>query len=209
MSLKQIAKWNYDRNGLQLDVELERDMLEEEATEFRDGLKHYLFESDVNILPALKGDYVLDAVVEMVDAYCDYTFVYYGTQVKLLGSGKIVDVGSTQSIMHTLLTEILVTHNVTMFEYGEQPFIDMCMADVIEANMAKPIKKTKGKVTKGKKWIDPKDKIRQRLLDSGFIADETLALVGLKEQLHKRVEGDKERQQVIDVATLEGDDIED
>ena len=199
MSLLQIAKWNYKRNNLQLNVELEENMLNEEEQEFQDALKDYIISTEASdVLPEFKDESILWAVVDMVDSYCDYTFVYYGTMVKAMGTNHIFNIGNKQSIMNTLLTEILITHNVNMFEHGKPPILDTCMEAVIEANEAKPIKKTKGKVSKGKKWKDPKERIKEILVEAGFVGDPKKALEALKDRLQDLAK----KKQVIPVEDL-------
>jgi len=199
MSLLQIAKWNYKRNNLKLNVELEENMLNEEEQEFQDALKDYIISTEASdVLPEFKDESILWAVVDMVDSYCDYTFVYYGTMVKAMGTNHIFNIGNKQSIMNTLLTEILITHNVNMFEHGKPPILDTCMEAVIEANEAKPIKKTKGKVSKGKKWKDPKERIKEILVEAGFVGDPKKALEALKDRLQDLAK----KKQVIPVEDL-------
>jgi len=199
MSLLQIAKWNYKRNNLELNVELEENMLNEEEKEFQEALKDYIVSTEAtDTLPEFKDESILWAVVDMVDAYCDYIFVYYGTMVKAMGTNHTFNIGNKQSIMNTLLTEVLISHNVNMFEHGKPPILDTCMEAVIEANEAKPIKKTKGKVSKGKKFKDPKEKIKEILLEAGFVADPEKALEALKDRLQDLAK----KKQVIPVEDL-------
>jgi hypothetical protein len=42
MSIIEIGKWNYLRNGLEYNPELEQNMLDEEAKEFKDAFTAYL-----------------------------------------------------------------------------------------------------------------------------------------------------------------------
>lgn len=170
MSILSIGRWNYDRNGLDFNVVLEETMLREEIAEFKDGLKDYFKHTSKEVLP--NEEDILDACVEMVDAYCDFMYVYTGTCIKQLGDTSVRDWSLNQSVMHSTLQEILPTHGVTMYsEKGTDiSLLEKCFKYVIEANEAKPINKTSGKVTKGKDWKDPKQLIKQELLDAGFSA---------------------------------------
>lgn len=187
MSLMQVAKWNYLRNGLVYNEELEINMLNEEEQEFKDALKMY-FDSTNSLFNETA---CLDAVVDMVDAYCDFTFVYYGTKVKSMGTLANIDLSSKLSIMNTMLTEVLITHGVDMFQKMEAPIIEQCMSLVIEANEAKPIKKTKAKVSKGSDWKDPKQAIKELLVEKGFIADIGEAMKQLKDRIESHVKPKK------------------
>lgn len=158
MSLLSITKWNYERNKLEYRSELEDAMYAEEAKEFKDALEEYLSN------PLTK----LECITDLVDAYCDATFVHYGTIAKQLGHTKLSDRNYELSIMNTYLTEILITHKVKLIVEEGYPTIDMCMQFVIDANNAKPKDKTKGKVKKGKDWVDPKVLIMELLLDRGY-----------------------------------------
>lgn len=161
MSLLEVAKWNNDRNGLVFNAELERNMLDEEAKEFQDGLKDYLGDSL----------FKLEAVVEMIDAYCDFNFVYTGTICKAIAEPGWVDEEKRMTYMNTFIIEALFKHGVTIFDGNGKSVIDEAMGFVIEANKAKPINKTSGKVTKGKDWKDPKELIKQVILDRGWDED--------------------------------------
>lgn len=159
MSLLSIAKWNYERNKLEYRAELEDAMYAEEVKEYKDGLEVYLSN------PLTK----LECIVDMVDGYCDATFVHYGTIAKQLGHTKLSDRNYELSIMNTIITEILVTHKVKMYVDEGYPTIDMCMQAVIDANQAKPKVKTKTKVKKGEDWVDPKEQILSLLLERGYL----------------------------------------
>mgnify|MGYP003591597048 CR=1 FL=1 len=113
------------------------------------------------------------AVVEMVDAYCDFMYVYTGTCLKSIGTDCTLDYSHKQSLMNSVLQEILVTHGVKLYDKrkAELPFIEQCYAYVMDANDKKPITKTKGKVVKGKDFVDPKQQIRDLLIERGFLAN--------------------------------------
>ena len=179
MSIMEIAYWNYARNGLKFDPQLEEQMLLEEEAEFKDALVDYM---DAMKYPTLfSEDEVVDAMVDLIDAYCDYNFVSYGTALKRMGSTTELQTEHARSLMYTVLTELLVTHGVDMFRGLKIPFIERCMSIVIEANKAKPLDKTSGKVVKGDNWVDPKESIRELLLAEGFEADLAKANERLKD----------------------------
>lgn len=158
MSLLQISKWNYDRNGLEYSQELEDALWHEEANEFRTALKEYLAN------PLTK----LEAIVDLVDAFCDCNFVYYGTVIKELGNTKVRERNFEISLMNTLITEVLLKHKVQIYIPNEASAIELCLGYVIDANDKKPKDKTKNKVKKGSEWIDPKILITDLLLTRGF-----------------------------------------
>lgn len=163
MSLLQVTRWNYKRNKCEMHQHLEHSMLLEEETEFKEQ----------GLLPYLEGGlFQLDAVVEMIDAYCDYNFVYSGTIGKAIGTEvnlSVFDVESKMTMMNTYIIEALLEHNVTIMDVKTgKSVIDEAMGFVIDANEAKPVKKTKGKVTKGAKWRDPKELILDLLVARGW-----------------------------------------
>jgi hypothetical protein len=158
MSLLEITKWNYKRNGLVLDRELERNMLDEEAQEFNEGLIMYLNNTSLK----------LEAVVDMVDAYCDFNFVYTGTISKQIGDSQWIDEEKRMMYMNTYLIEILFAHGVQIFTPEGKSIIDSSIEYVIEANKKKPITKTSGKVIKGEDWVDPKEQIKELLISRGW-----------------------------------------
>lgn len=195
MSIIEIGKWNYLRNELKYNPELEQAMLDEEAKEFNDAFKMYLhlITSD----SYYTEDTLLGEIVDMVDAYCDYMYVYTGTALKAIGF-KHIDASHTQSVMHSVLTEVLLTHGVQMYDgKGTLPLLEEAFQYVIEANNKKPLTKTKGKVTKGKDFIDPKALIKELLQAKGFVADAEEALDNYKKAIEEVV-GTKPKQISID-----------
>lgn len=191
MSIIEIGKWNYLRNGLEYNPELEQNMLDEEAKEFKDAFTTYLALTTSDAYYA--EDTLLDEVVDMVDAYCDYMYVYTGTSLKAIGM-KAIDASHTQSVMHSVLTEVLLTHGVRMYDgKGTLPLLEEAFQYVIEANNKKPLTKTKGKVTKGKDFIDPKVRIKELLQAKGFVADAEEALDNYKKAIEEAV-GTKPKQ---------------
>lgn len=158
MSLLKIAQWNYDRNNLKYDEELENKMFNEEAYEFRAALLGYLSN------PLSKLEYVVD----MIDGYCDAFFVYSGTIAKQLGQVSLSSKQYELNMMNSYITEILIKHNVKIYDEDKPYIMDLAMNSVIEANEKKPKDKTKGKVKKGSDWVDPKVTIMDLLLERGY-----------------------------------------
>lgn len=188
MSIVNIGKWNYMRNGLNLNTELEHNMLLEEEAEFAKGMKDYFEQITCDNL--FKAEFVVDAVVEMVDAYCDFMYVYTGTCLKTIGTDYTIDCSHKQSLMNSVLQEILVTHGVKLYDRmkAELPFIEQCYSFVMDANDKKPITKTKGKVVKGDTFIDPKLRIKELLLERGFLANPDEALERYRSELAEKVD---------------------
>ena len=141
-------KWNILRNDLKFDIELEVNMLAEEAQEFKDGLIMYV--------KAETQKEKLDGLVEMIDAYCDFKFVLIGTYTKSLGSTFDYDAFKHQ--------EGLMEHLLDQANFGRN-LRERCYGYVLKANMMKPINKTDAKVEKGADWKDPKDRIWELAVD--------------------------------------------
>jgi hypothetical protein len=172
-------------------------MLDEEATEFKEAFCDYLAASDT----LFADEFILDSAVNMVDAYCDWMFVYMGTVCKGI-HGSPDDHGHWQSIMNSILTELLATHGVTLHTAdGRPPLVERCFLHVIDANEAKPMDKVTGKVVKGPNWSDPKVLIRNELLEAGFLSDKNKALERYKASI-----AEKMRPKVIDVKDLPSED---
>lgn len=159
MSLGMITKWNFDRNKLVYNEELEDAMYAEEAKEFRDALLAY------NDNPLSQ----LELLVDMIDAYCDASFVYYGTVAKQIGSTKLSDKNYELSIMNTYITEYMINHKVLLYPQEGMSTIEQSLVYVIEANNKKPKVKTNSKIKKGADWIDPKTLIQELLLSRGYL----------------------------------------
>ena len=162
MSLLAITKWNYDRNGLARDPKLEREMLDEEALEFKLGLIDFIRDDNL---------FKLEAMVEMIDAYCDFSFVYTGTIAKQISASDWIDEEKRMMYMNTYIIEGLFKHGVQIFDGNGKSVIDEANDAVIEANEAKPVKKTMHKVLKGDDWKDPKDLILDLLKARGWNDD--------------------------------------
>lgn len=185
MSTIDIGKWNYLRNGLEYNPELEQNMLDEEAKEFKDAFTTYLALTTSDAY--YPEDILLDEVVDMVDAYCDYMYVYTGTVLKSIGL-KVIDGSHTQSIMHSVLTEVLLTHGVRMYEgKGTLPLLEEAFQYVIQVNSKKPLPKTKGKLTKGRDIKDPKELIKDLLKSKGFTSSVEEALENYKKTIEEAI----------------------
>ena len=151
-------KWNEDRDLMNLNLKLENDMLEEEKKEFWDDFKIF------RETPASTAK--LNALVGMVDAHCDYTFVAIGTDAKVaqnftdLNDKLIIhalkgDAEKQMGLMGGILTKIIGNVYDATIPYNL----------VLEANNLKPKKKDRnGKNEKGTQWVDPKDAIKDYLL---------------------------------------------
>lgn len=147
----RVAKWNFDRNNTSFDLELEKNMLAEEAQEFKDGMVDYL-----NAIKGIDQEAILDAKVEMVDAYADFAFVYQGTRFKALGTMMdFSGVDYTLDYMEMVLKDANISHMV----------LDAAFDAVVAANEAKGTQKVNGKIQKGADWVDPKSQIRMYLQD--------------------------------------------
>lgn len=200
----EIAKFNYLRNELKVNRELEESMLVEEELEFKEAYTTYLnlIYVQTDVLPTMKDEDILDCIVDMVDAYCDFNYVYYGSLLKFLGTGTIFDYTQKQTLMSTILMETLINHGCKVHLQAEKPLLDKAMRFVIEANEAKPLKKTKGKVTKGKDFIDPKEKIKDLLVERGFNPD----MEDVINQIKKQVEEAMQPANVVNMADLPTDE---
>ena len=139
-----IAKWNFDRNNTNFFRDLEETMLQEEALEFKDGLQDYWCAPSEHLKQT--------AIVDMVDAYCDFVFVLYGTEYKMLGADVAIDLSryhNQANYMSKCLESLGIDYKT----------LNKSLELVIEANSRKGTKKVKGKIQKGSDWYDPKDKI--------------------------------------------------
>lgn len=151
-------QWNEERNLMNLNLKLENDMLEEEKKEFWDDFKIFR--------ETPPGDAKLNALVGMVDAACDYTFVAIGTDSKVaqnfttLNDKMIInalkaDAEKQLGLMNGILSQLIGNY----FE------VDKCYDMVLAANNLKPNKQDKnGKNEKGSEWVDPKGPIKEYLL---------------------------------------------
>lgn len=151
-------QWNEDRNLMNLNLKLENDMLEEEKKEFWDDFKIFR--------ETLPGEAKLNALVGMVDAACDYTFVAIGTDSKVAQSFTTLN---DKMIIHALKADaekqIGLMNGILVQLIGNNLNIDSCYDMVLNANNLKPNKQDKnGKNEKGTEWIDPKGLIKEYLL---------------------------------------------
>lgn len=151
-------QWNKERGLTSLNLELENTMLEEEKKEFYDD-----FDNFNNSTPSEEK---IDALVGMVDALCDYTFVAIGTDSKVAKNtlsiqNKVIvnalksDIEKQLGLMEGILRQLL----------GNVFDVDTCYNFVLEANNKKPNKQDPdGKNIKGDTWEDPKGEIKKYLL---------------------------------------------
>lgn len=121
-------------------------------------------------------------IVEMVDAYADTLFVYYGILYKLGNlstsySAINIDVFK-KTVDDTIVTLNYVrNHLESMFaimgaKYGitNKTILDKAFDIVCEANEQKGTAKDQhGKTMKGPKWVNPAETIKQLLIDEGII----------------------------------------
>jgi len=154
----RIAQWNYNRDNINFDPELELRMLTEEAQEFKDGMEMWFKAQSF-----YRDNEVSEAIVEMVDAWADYQFVMSGSIFKYLGSDIPFDwdsIRTQERYMFTILNKQLGIDEATL---------NICLDCVITANEAKGTKKIKGKIQKGDTWRDPKDTILNILKDANYV----------------------------------------
>jgi len=143
----KVAQWNFERNNTEFDYELEKSMLEEEAREFKDGLNDYFKALENNEDPTY-------AIVDMIDAACDYMFVASGTEYKSLGHTK-------QEKLVSLIDNTIdyMFHIVANIDGLPSNVLNDSFELVVKANGAKGKEKINGKIQKGEDWIDPKESI--------------------------------------------------
>lgn len=139
-----IANWNFDRNNNNFSRELEERMLQEEALEFKEALQDYW--------KATSEKDKQKAIVDLIDAYCDFVFVLYGSEYKMLGADVSIDLSRYHNQSNYML-KILQSVGVQFTT------LDKSLEYVVEANGKKGTKKVNGKIQKGSDWYDPKDKI--------------------------------------------------
>lgn len=203
--IQQIAEFNYKRNGFKVDEALEEQMLLEEEAEFADAYKTYLLlMMEADVLPTMKGEAILDTLVDMVDGYCDFNYVYYGTLLKYLGTGLIYDKTQKQTMLSTIITELLVNHGIEVHRKGERGCLEKAMQFVLEANDKKPLIKTTKKVKKGEAFVDPKELIRELLIDRGYNPDKEAVIDSIK----KKIEEAMKPREIIDIKDLSTDEGE-
>lgn len=163
MKLTDVAKWNYKRNELQVEGQLDIDMFDEEFAEYQEAYKVYMRaqEDKQAYIPELYEDTIIALFTDMLDAWGDAVFVAEGWLSKELMSGSPNSInianahtGVTLDLMLKTINELMMAEfTYEMFDYNK------VLDYILEANNAKPIKKTNGKVAKGKKWKDPKERI--------------------------------------------------
>ncbi len=157
-------KWNLVRDNTRFVAVKEIKMLEEEKLEFSLAKnKWYLLDGTES------REYKLDLVVEMVDAVCDYMFVYVGTEFKVgyntLNIEEMKEFNAIKSVVENQLNSMQgILNNIL----GQKVDLSYCYQLVLEANNAKPSTKNEDdKVQKGTEWVDPKYKIMDYLISLG------------------------------------------
>ena len=141
----RVARWNFNRDNLGFNMELEVNMLAEEAQEFKDGMVDYFNAVGVNQLE--------DAIVELVDAWADFRFVLQGSKFKALGLMQdFCSADQTEAYMYMCLTE--------GFDFLSPELLELAFDAVVTANEEKGNTKVNGKIQKGSEWVDPKAIIR-------------------------------------------------
>lgn len=143
----KIFDWNLERALLdkKFDPALQTKMLTEESNEFYEAYK----ENDM---------------VGMIDAYCDFIFVLRGAQASLIATNFGDDYGAYKvalDIVNGATNQGFMILEILMKAVPIGPVeLDQCLEFVIEANEAKPKDTVSGKIIKGDKWRDPKEKIK-------------------------------------------------
>lgn len=140
-----IMKWNYLRNGLILQsTDLENKLFNEEYLEWKSAMTDVL---DIGFPNA-------ELLSELIDAYADMDFVLSGSKAK----------GDFDARKDRILDYVYKTTFDTLTTFRvRNPGVLISQAQelVLEANNAKPLTKTEGKVTKGNDWVDPKIRITE------------------------------------------------
>jgi len=155
--LGRIIDWNRVRNGLEFTADLEAAMLSEEANEF------------------FHASYLVD----LFDAYCDFTFVAVGTFAKFANCkyetmqglrNRAYEMKSLEEYIFRTLTQMeIVLRGELTNPYHLKSIRNACLRYVIQANEKKGIEKVNGKIQKGPNWTPPEDNIRMHLEEIGEI----------------------------------------
>ena len=161
---ERVYTWNRDRGLTKLDPSLEIKMLSEERNEF----------------------YMAYDPTHIVQEYCDFLFVYYGTEFKI-GCTKYESMAmfkcwnsqcedlfdfiyESKDTMQKRLGHIIENYigysgcdfvnNISLID----KIVNKALLYVIEANETKSAKKdSSGKVVKGNKYISPYERIKETL----------------------------------------------
>lgn len=149
----RIIGWNRQRNGLALDMNLELMMLQEEAREF----------------------FTADSLVERLQEYSDFVFVYSGTCAKYYAAkcGTVEQFRQNYEAFAELQawardfleysSQMLGGELVTIVKDEESisSIINRSIKAVVRANEAKGTEKDEnGKVVKGPNYVHPRDQIQ-------------------------------------------------
>ena len=152
----RVRQWNLERNGLHYNALLEKSMLKEEFKEYLEAT----------------------TLVDRIDAWCDFVFVYLGTVAKYQYFWSTVTEDTNYTIGYKTYLDRLeelesffysVTNDIVSdlraeFMCDKEYLFDTCMTFVCDANDKKKAdKNSNGKIKKGVDWVDPKEKIRDFL----------------------------------------------
>jgi len=147
---KEIVDFNYSRNKLHLDIDLEARMFSEETNEFMTSL----LEKDL---------------VGMIDAYCDSVYVLSGSKFKILSRlfNDVHEMNAAYTYVRNATEMCHYMNSILVTDYNVKSG-DLLVAFnyVVEANSHKEMEGTTGKIKKGSKWKDPKEKIAKLLMAS-------------------------------------------
>lgn len=176
----RIIDWNRIRNGLECKPSLEYKMLSEEAREF----------------------FMAENIVDRLDAYADFEFVWQGTKAKFLACDAevasqwlngwqenyiaLVDYHDlVVDEMFNILSEELVpllpiklVDSAGSYESAVGRILSHVLDIVVEANEAKGTEKNaEGKIQKGPDYVPPENTILDYLFDIGVIKPGKLTIV--------------------------------
>ena len=151
---QRIIDWNRKRNNLYFDIDLELRMLQEEAQEF----------------------FTADNLVERLQEYSDFIFVYAGTLAKYMASKSttVEQFRQTHDLMAELQTwaENILSYTGQILrrelsllapdDETQTNILTRALEAVVKANEAKGIEKDEnGKVKKGPNYVKPTDAINE------------------------------------------------
>ena len=149
MNRLKVAQWNIMRDNNNFNKELELRLLNEEADEFKIAVMLYTQSANKTARTL--------ALVDMIDAMCDFEFVLNGTKFKYLGSDKKFDFQTQETILDYMESILIRDLDIPFGILAES------RKAVIKANEAKGTEKVDGKIQKGDLWVDPKDIIKTLL----------------------------------------------
>jgi hypothetical protein len=148
--LPKVYRWNYYRDNMQFDAEVEGMMLAEEHQEFLDAYEKMLEEIKNEKVDV---DKVVEYVALMMDSYIDYLFVFAGTLSKEFYNAEFQNQDGIYifiDIMDSILSEIFT-----------EKYFRKAFKIVMEANEKKKKDKLNGKILKGSDFEDPLPKMKE------------------------------------------------